>query len=67
MKRKLSKVDFTFTPSGFGAYKVSYVYPSGRIISARITDMNYIDETKNEEYPTQAALKRLKEAIKFFG
>lgn len=67
MKKRLSIVDFTFTPSGHGAYVVSYEYPSGKTISARITDLEYIDETKNEAEPTQAALERLKNAIKFFA
>lgn len=64
-KKRISKSDFTFISSGYGHYKVMYQSPITGIVWAKIIDdMTLIDCTKNEEYPTQENLQRLKRTIK---
>lgn len=63
--KKLSKSQFDFTFVGYGHYKVRYTTPTrGDYYEKTITYMPYIDDTKNEECPTQAALKTLRDAVK---
>lgn len=69
MATKLSISDFSILPSGFGRYTVEYETPRrGDSWRAEVTDMVLIDEIKNADgYPTQAALKRLRDAVKAIG
>lgn len=61
MKIEISIYDFRFTPSGYGAYKVTYISPVTRKSwTTRITDMQLIDRTKNEAYPKKKDLNLLK-------
>ena len=65
MKTKTNITDFSFLPSGHGAYKVTYQSPvTGKIWTARITDMELIDATKNADSPKQVDLDTLKRTIK---
>lgn len=69
MKTKLSISDFTILPSGFGRYNVEYKTPRrGDSWRAEVTDLESIDEIRNAQgYPTQAALKRLRDDVKNSG
>ena len=60
---KTSKAQFTILPSGHGQYKVTYQDKRGTH-SKVINDMTLIDDVKHIDYPTQAALNRLKRSIK---
>ena len=67
MKKNLY-FSFSFRFAGFGQYVVTYTTPTrGDYWRARITDMSLIDETKNAEEPTGAALRRLRDAVKLNG
>jgi hypothetical protein len=58
-------LNFNFQFSGHGHYKVSYTSPNtGKNWTKTINDMTLIDATKNEDYPKQMDLKRLKKIIK---
>jgi hypothetical protein len=57
--------NFNFQFSGHGHYKVTYTSPNtGKNWTKTINDMTLIDATKNEDYPKQMDLKRLKKIIK---
>jgi len=57
--------NFNFQFSGYGHYKVTYTSPNtGKNWTKTINDMTLIDATKNEDYPKQMDLKRLKKIIK---
>ena len=59
---------FSFRFAGFGQYVVTYTTPTrGDYWRAFITDMSLIDDTKNAEEPTGAALRRLRDAVKLNG
>lgn len=59
----ISNFNFKFT--GHGHYFVTYTSTTGKVSkSATITDMQLIDETKNEDSPKGVALQRLYNAIK---
>lgn len=59
---------FSFRFAGFGQYVVTYTTPTrGDYWRACITDMSLIDDTKNAEKPTGAALRRLRDAVKLNG
>lgn len=59
---------FDFRFAGFGQYIVKYTTPTrGDYWCARITDMQLIDDTKNAAEPTQAAFRRLRDAVKNNG
>jgi hypothetical protein len=61
---KISKSQFRFTLSAYGRYTVTYTSPGGRIErKASITDMPLIDEVKNEQHPTQKALRDLRASV----
>lgn len=57
--------NFTFTPTGYGRYDVTFTSPkTGREYSCSTTDMPLIDATKNEDEPKQTALIELKRRCK---
>jgi hypothetical protein len=57
--------DFRFQFSGHGHYKVTYTSPvTGKQWSRTISDMCYIDATKNADLPKQSDLNRLKSICK---
>lgn len=59
---------FSFRFAGFGQYVVTYTTPTrGDYWRACVTDMSLIDDTKNAEEPTGAALRRLRDAVKLNG
>lgn len=59
---------FSFRFAAFGQYIVTYTTPTrGDYWRALITDMSLIDDTKNTEEPTGAALRRLRDAVKLKG
>lgn len=63
MKTKLS--DFTFAPSGYGHYRVTYTSPvTGKSWTTVTNDMPLIDATKNADEPTQKDLNQLKSLCK---
>ena len=65
MKNSISITDFTFTPTGYGRYYVTYTSPrTGKNYSCSTTDMTIIDDTKNEDYPKSKDLKILKAICK---
>jgi hypothetical protein len=65
MKTKISKSDFDFIASNFGAYIVTYTSPlTKKCFCNRITDMELIDLTKNSLEPKQTHLEQLKRIIK---
>ena len=65
MKTKTKLSDFTFLPSGYGHYEVTYTSPvtfkSWTIIT---NNMPLIDATKNADEPTQKDLNTLKRLTK---
>lgn len=62
------RFSFSFRFVGFGQYVVTYTTPiRGDFWRAHITEMSLIDETKNAEEPTGAALRRLRDAVKLNG
>lgn len=59
---------FDFRFAGCGQYIVTYTTQTrGDYWCARITDMQLIDDTKNADDPTQAAFRRLRDAVKNNG
>lgn len=57
--------DFTFSPREYGHYFISYTTPITRKVYSTVTNnMLLIDETKNNENPTQKNLLRLKSVCK---
>lgn len=61
----MKKSDFTFTPTGFGRYTVTYESPkTGYTWSADVDFMPIIDATKNADNPKQVDLVRLKRICK---
>lgn len=65
MKNSICRSDFQFTFTGYGHYKVTYTSPiTGKKWAKTITDMSYIDLTKNAEEPKKVDLIRLKRLVK---
>ena len=59
---------FTFRFVGAGHYMVTYTTPSrGDYWRALITDTTLIDATKNADYATTTAIRRLRMAIRRQG
>lgn len=59
--RTISISDFSFSPSGYGHYRVTYTSPvTGKKWSKTISDMPLIDATKNADEPLKKDLKTLK-------
>ena len=57
--------DFSFTPSGYGHYKVTYRSPiTGRTWTKTTNDMPLIDATKNSDAPKRKDLEILKRMCK---
>lgn len=62
---KISISDFSFMPSGYGHYKVTYTSPvTGKSWTAKTNDMPLIDATKNTDEPKRCDLERLKRVVK---
>jgi hypothetical protein len=65
MKNKISISDFSFLPSGFGHYKVTYRSPvTGKQWTVTTNNMPLIDATKNAEEAKQVDLIRLRRTCK---
>lgn len=65
MRAKTSIYDFSFIPSGYGHYKVTYTSPvTGKQWTATTNDMPLIDATKNADEPKRRDLETLKEFVK---
>jgi hypothetical protein len=57
--------DFSFLPSGYGHYKVTYTSPvTGKKFTAITNNMPLIDATKNAEEPKIKDLESLKRICK---
>lgn len=66
--KKIQKSQFSFRPSGYGHYRVEYhTAVRGDYYVAVCDDMSLIDATKNEDYPTIAALKELAQYCRYHG
>lgn len=64
--KKISISDFSFMPSGFGHYKVTYTSPvTFKEWSRVINNMYLIDATKNAEEPKRKDLEELKRIVKY--
>jgi len=65
MKTTISIHDFSFLPSGYGHYKVTYTSPvTLKSWTATINDMQLIDATKNANKPKKKDLEILKRMVK---
>lgn len=65
MATSISISDFTFTPSGYGHFKVTYTSPAtGKIWSVTTDNMPLIDATKNADDPKVKDLQALKKLCK---
>lgn len=66
MKTKRIKItDFSFMPSGYGHYRVTYTSPvTGKSWTTVTNDMPLIDATKNADEPKQIDLNGLKRMCK---
>ena len=63
---KISIVHFTFLPSGYGHYKVTYRSPvTFKEWTTVTSDMPLIDATKNAEEPKRKDLEELKRIVKY--
>jgi hypothetical protein len=63
--KRISISDFGFIFLGRGAYNVTYTSPiTYKTWTTRVTDMEYIDLTKNAEEPKVKDLERLKRKCK---
>ena len=65
MKTKISISDFSFSPSGFGHYKVTYTSPiTGKQWVKTTNNMPLIDATKNADNPKRKDLEAIKFLVK---
>lgn len=65
MKNQLSKSQFEMTPRSHGVYFCKFTSAkTGKVWKNTIFNMQLIDDVKPVDYPTQAAMNRLKDAIK---
>lgn len=65
MKTKIDIYDFSFMPSGYGHYRVTYTSPITRKKWTTVThNIGLIDQTKNSESPKRVNLERLKYVVK---
>lgn len=63
--RRIYLSDFSFSPAGYGHYKVGYSSPmTGKTWWKTTNDMQLIDRTKNSPKPTQKDLEQLKRVCK---
>ena len=64
MKTRIT--DFTFVPSGYGHYKVTYTSPiTGKQWTKTTSNMPLIDATRNADEPRQKDLNELKRLLKY--
>lgn len=67
-KIKISKTDFTFIPSGYGHYKVTYESPvTHKKWTAIINDMEAVDNVHYEESPKIKDMEDLKWKVKYYS
>jgi hypothetical protein len=65
-KRQISISDFSFLPSGYGHYRVTYRSPVTFKEWTTVTNNMYlIDLTKNAEEPKRKDLEQLKRIVKY--
>lgn len=65
MKNSISISDFSFSPSGFGHYRVTYTSPiTGKSWCNTTSNMPLIDDTKNSDSPKIKDLNILKRVCK---
>jgi len=65
MKNSISISDFSFSPSGFGHYRVTYTSPiTGKKWWNTTSNMPLIDATKNADNPKKCDLTILKRVCK---
>ena len=65
MTQKISISDFSFLPSGYGHYKVTYTSPTTGKQWVKVTNnMPLIDATKNADEPKRKDLEELKYLVK---
>jgi hypothetical protein len=65
MTQKISISDFSFLPSGYGHYKVTYTSPTtGKQWTKVTNNMPLIDATKNADEPKRKDLEELKYLVK---
>lgn len=65
MKTKISIYDFSFSPSGYGHYKVTYTSPVTRKSWTGTTNnMPLIDATRGSDSPKKCDLESLKRIAK---
>ena len=65
MTKKISISDFSFLPSGYGHYRVTYTSPiTGKQWTKVTNDMPLIDATKNADEPKRKDLEELKYLVK---
>lgn len=65
MPNKISLSDFSFSPSGYGHYKVTYTSPvTGKVWVNTTSNMPLIDDTKNSDNPKIKDLNALKVVCK---
>jgi hypothetical protein len=65
MKNSIKLSDFSFQPSGYGHYKVTYTSPvTGKSWTATTNNMPLIDATKNADVVKKIDLERLKRVCK---
>ena len=65
MTQKISISDFSFLPSGYGHYRVTYTSPiTGKQWTNVTNDMPLIDATKNADEPKRKDLEELKYLVK---
>jgi len=65
---KISKTDFTFFPSGYGHYKVTYESPvTYKKWTAIIDDMQCIDDVYHSDEPKVKDMETLKWKVKYYS
>ena len=65
MKANISIYDFSFSPSGYGHYRVTYTSPvTGKQWYCITSNMPLIDATKNSDLPLKKDLQDLKRLCK---
>jgi hypothetical protein len=65
MTQKISISDFSFLPSGYGHYRVTYTSPiTGKQWEKTTNNMPLIDATKNADEPKRKDLEELKYLVK---
>ena len=66
MVRKISISDFSFRPSGYGHYEVTYTSPmTGKKWIKTTSDMPLVDATKNADNPKRKDMEALRRFLKY--